>query len=108
VQIGVVQIKSGMGFELQLLGAAIGTGLLYFGSGPLLARVLRFKGRSNVVTEQLGGMVLRLLLAVLLALGIGLSGAEARVALVFTVGAAYFAAAVINGLRQFRKRESEG
>ncbi len=97
-----------MGLALQLFGAALGTGVLFFGCGPLLARVLRLKGGPDGVQAQLAAMAVRLLLAALLALAFALSGLEHRAALVFSVGAAYFAAAMVDGMRKFRRRNAAG
>lgn len=99
---------SGVGLALQMFGVALGTGVLFFGCVPVLARVLRLKGGPDGMQAQLAAMAVRLLLAALTALGFGLSGLEHRVALVFTVGAAYFAAAMVEGTRQFRRRGAAG
>jgi len=88
----------------QVVVVAAGTGAMFFGAAPLLARGLHLRGTG----VQLAAMALRLLLAAVLALALGLSRLDHRVALVFTVGAAYFAAAVIDGARHFRRRETKG
>ncbi|MSR47496.1 MAG: hypothetical protein EXS13_10625 [Planctomycetes bacterium] len=86
---------------LQVIAVAVGTVALVLGSAPLLARGLRLDG----LKAQLAAMAVRLFLAVLVALGLGLSRLEHRIALVFTVGAAYFAATLVDGVRHFRRRE---
>lgn len=93
-----------MELALQMAAVALGTTVLFFGCAPLLARSLRLKDGSDGVQAQLAAMTVRLLLAALLALGFALSGLEHRVALVFTVGAAYFAAALVDGARHFLRR----
>ena len=93
-----------MSVWVQGASVALATMALFFGTNALVARVLRLRG----LQAQLVSVVVRLALAVLLALGLALSGLEHRVALVFTVGATYFADALIDGVLKFRKREAHG
>jgi len=93
-----------MTLALQIAGVAAGTVALFAGAGLLVARGLRMSG----VKAQLAAMVLRLSLVLLVALGIAVGGTEHRVALLFTVGAAYFAAVLLDGIHRFRRRETNG
>jgi hypothetical protein len=90
-----------MKLALEMAGAVVATCLLFFCAGPLLARGLRLKG----IQAQFAAIGVRLFTTVLLALSLAFSGLEDRVALIFTVGATYFAAAMFDGARHFRKRE---
>ncbi len=94
---------------LQVLAVAVATLAIFFGTAPLLARGLRLDREK----AQLAGMGVRFLLVMLLVVGLLLGGSEHRLALVFTVGAASFAAAMIDGARLYRarverKREAKG
>lgn len=91
-----------MNMALQIAGVAVVTTALFFASAPAVARGLRL----NAGQVHLAAMGVRFVLVVLLALALLFSGLEHRVALVFTVGAASFASAVIDGVRQFRRRTS--
>ena len=98
-----------MSWFWQIAAVAATTIAIFFGTAPLLARVLRLDREK----AQLAGMGARFFLVVLLVAGLLLSGTEHRLALVFTVGAASFAAALIDGARHYRarverKREAKG
>ena len=93
-----------MSVWLEVGAVAAATIALFFGTGVLVARVLRLRG----VQGQLVAVGVRLVLALLLAIGLALSGLEHRVALVFTVGATYFADALVDGVLKFRNRETHG
>ena len=84
---------------LEIAVTGVVTLALFFSTAPFVARVLRLSRAK----AQLPATVLRFLLAILLAGGLWASGAEHRVAMVFTVGAAYFAGALIDGVLQFRR-----
>lgn len=89
---------------IQIALVAAATSAVVFAAGPLLARGLRL----NAIQAQFAAMAARLATALLLATALAASGAEHRIALVFTVGAAYFAAALVDGLKKFRNRETNG
>ena len=93
-----------MKLALEIAGAVVATCLLFFCVGPLLARGLQMKG----IWAQFAAIGVRLFATVLLALSLAFSGLEDRVALIFTVGATYFAAAMIDGARHYRRREMKG
>ncbi len=89
---------------VQVTGIALLTVALFFLARPAVARGLRLDGPK----AQLAAIGLRFFLTIFLVLGLVTSEMEHRVALVFTVGAAYFAAAMIQGCRRFRRRETNG
>jgi hypothetical protein len=97
-------MKGAMERIAQIVLVAAATGALCFFTEPLAARALHLKGAQ----AQLAVTAMRLALAALLALGLALSGSEHRVALLFTVGAAYFAATLLRGVAGFRGRETHG
>ncbi len=94
---------------LQIVFVAALTMALFFGTTSVVARVLQMTREK----AHLAAMGVRLFLVVLLVVLLLVSGTEHRIALVFTVGAASFAAAVVDGLRLFRasrgrKQEMKG
>ncbi len=87
------------------IGLAVAASLaLFVAAAWLVARVLHLTG----VKAQLAATLLRLFPTVILALGVAFSGWHHRVALLFTVGATYFAAALVDGIWKFRNREAAG
>lgn len=101
------------GTEIVVVAAA--TLALWHAPRPLLARALRRPpgdgdGAAVVRREVLvdvAATVARLALAVLLVLGILLSGVESRALLTMTVGAVYFVSTCVEGVRRFRSREAQ-
>ena len=89
-----------MNLWLSIAVAAVATLALFGACGMLVARGLRLRG----VNAQLAETLLRLSLALVAAVVIAASRTEHRVALVFTVGATYFAAAIGDGVVKYRKR----
>ena len=90
-----------MSLWIQILLVAAITLAVFAVATALVARLLRLSGpRAHVAAT-----VVRFSLAVALAIGLAASRLEHRIALVFTVGAAYFAAALFDGLRRFRQPE---
>ena len=59
------------------------------------------------VLIDVAATVARLLLAVLLVLGLLLSGIEHRALLTMTVGAVYFVSTCVEGVRRFRSRDAQ-
>ena len=101
------------GTEIVVVAAA--TLALWHAPRPLLQRALRRPpveggGAADVRREVLvdvAATVARLALAVLLVLGILLSGVEQRALLTMTVGAVYFVSTCVEGVRRFRSREAQ-
>jgi len=101
------------GTEIVVVAAA--TLALWHAPRPLLQRALRRPpgdqaGPAGVRREVLidvAATVARLLLAVLLVLGLLLSGIEHRALLTMTVGAVYFVSTCVEGVRRFRSREAQ-
>jgi hypothetical protein len=93
-----------MRLTVEIAGVAAATVALCLATPSLVARGLRLHG----LQAQLVATGVRLVAALLLAVALAASGSEHRVALVFTVGAAYFAATAIDGIRRFRNRETSG
>jgi hypothetical protein len=101
------------GTEIVVVAAA--TLALWHAPRPLLQRALRRPsgdgaGAAVVRREVLidvAATVARLLLAVLLVLGLLLSGIEHRALLTMTVGAVYFVSTCVEGVRRFRSREAQ-
>lgn len=89
-------------FEIALTVAALLA--LFVGSTRLAARSLHLDG----VRGQLVATLLRLSLTLVVAIGIAVGAGDHRVALLFTVGATYFAATLVDGLVKFRNRETDG
>jgi hypothetical protein len=87
-----------MRLEWQVVLAATLTIALFVAIAWVVARVLQLSG----VKAQLVATTLRLLPTMLAVLAVAFSGAEHRVALVFTVGATYFAATLVDAVLRFR------
>jgi hypothetical protein len=101
------------GTEIVVVAAA--TLALWHAPRPLLQRALRrppgdgagAAGVRRDVLIDVAATVARLFLAVLLVLGILLSGVEHRALLTMTVGAVYFVSTCVEGVRRFRSREAQ-
>ena len=93
-----------MRLGIEIAGVVQLTAGLCFGMPRLVARGLRLQG----VQAQLATMGLRLAAALALVVALAAIAGERRVALIFTVGATYFAATAIDGVRKFRNREKSG
>ncbi len=101
------------GTEIVVVAAAMLA--LWHALRPLLQRALRRPsgdgtGAAVVRREVLidvAATVARLLLAVLLVLGLLLSGIEHRALLTMTVGAVYFVSTCVEGVRRFRSRDAQ-
>ena len=98
---------------LEITLVAAGTAALVVGMPFLVARALRLLRRSGAgapfqTFAALPVIGVRLGAAVLLAGALAASGTQHRVALVFTVGATYFAAALVDGVVRYRNRETSG
>lgn len=92
---------------VEIAAVVLATGSLFWVARRVVARVLRFSGPDDV-RAHLAAAGIRLVLAALLALGLGLRVSEHRVALVLAVGATYFAAALLDGVLAFRSRKAGG
>jgi len=98
---------------LEIALVAAGTATLVVGLPFLVARVLRLlrldgAGASFRTLAALPVIGVRLGAALLLAGTLAASGSQHRVALVFTVGATYFAATLVEGVVRYRNRETSG
>ena len=101
------------GTEIVVVAAA--TLALWHAPRSLLQRALRRPpgdgGGAAVVRREVlidvAATVARLVLAVVLVLGILLSGVEHRALLTMTVGAVYFVSTCVEGVRRFRNREAQ-
>ena len=95
---------------LEIALVAAGTATLVVGMPFLVARVLRLLrlDGAGASFRTLASMGARLGAALLLAGALAASGSQHRVALVFTVGATYFAAALVDGVVRYRNRETSG
>jgi hypothetical protein len=92
---------------VEIAAVVLATGSLFWIARRVVARALHSRGPDDV-RAHLAAAGIRLVLAALLALGLGLRVAEHRVALVLAVGATYFAAAVLEGVLAFRNRKAGG
>lgn len=90
-----------MSLTIEIVGAAAATLALFGAPSLLLKRV----GGLGPVARPLAGMVMRLFLVAGLAVGVAIAAPdERRVALLITIAATYFAAALGDGVRRFRNR----
>jgi len=87
---------------LRMLALALGTIVLVVALPKIVARVLRLSSMK----AHLAAIGVRWFVVALLALVLVIRGGEHRIALLFTVAAAYFAAVLFDGVVQFRKRET--
>ncbi len=86
-----------MTFLLQIGAVTLATIAVVALAGRLCKRLL-----PNQVTAYLGTQVLRIMLALIGAILLAMSHLEHRIALIITLGAAYFAAVVLEGFRQVK------
>lgn len=104
-----------MNLGTQIVVVAVATLALFHAPRPLLQRLLRRPVAGDAapasfrrdVLLDVAATVARLALAIVLVLGLLLSGVAHSGALVMTAGAAYFASACIEGVRRFRQREAQ-
>jgi hypothetical protein len=104
-----------MNLGTEIVVVAVATLALFHAPRPLLQKVLRrpvtdaaapASFRKDVLLD-VAATVARLALAIVLVLGLLLSGVDHPGTLVMTVGAAYFVSACIEGVRRFRQREAQ-
>lgn len=91
-----------MSLPIEIVCAAAATLALFGAPALLLARA----GGLGPVGRPLAEMALRLLLVSTLAVALALAAPDHRVAILLTIAATYLAAALLDGVRRFRKRES--
>lgn len=91
-----------MSLTIEIAATAAAT-LALFGAPALLLARARGSGLGPV-GRPLAEMALRLLLVFGLAVALALLAPQDRVALLLTIAATYFAAALLDGIRRFRNR----